>query len=102
VGIGLGSITYSMVSQDHSWIQAVDQGIPYVFSSSKQNLLMNFGFSWDAVYRNLAIGLNLSYMFPTDSAEWQIAGEVMEEGPDSSLQGLHLGICLGFADIDMW
>lgn len=102
VGIGMGNLEYSMVSHEQTWIQAVDQGIPYVFSSTKQNLLFDVGISWDAVYRNMAIGFHAAYMIPLDTADWKIAGEVMEDGPDSALDGLHLGISFGFADIDMW
>ena len=101
-GIGLGNLTYSMTSVENSWVQAVDQGIPYVFSATKQNLMMNFGISWDAVYRATSIGLHASYMFPIGTGDWQIAGEVMEEGPDTTLGGLKIGISIGFADIDMW
>jgi hypothetical protein len=102
VGFGLGNLTYSMTSRDNSWVQAVDQGIPYVFSATKQNLILNFGISWDAVYRKTALGFHASYMIPFSEADWAIAGEVMEEGPTSTLQGLHLGISLGFCDINMW
>ncbi|MCF7912989.1 MAG: hypothetical protein K9M99_10705 [Candidatus Cloacimonetes bacterium] len=101
-GIGLGNLTYSMCSQENDWIQAVDQGTPYVFSASKQSIMANFGISWEAVYRKAAIGIHASYMFPTSTTDWHIAGEVMEQGPDSSLDGLRIGISLGFTDIDMW
>ncbi len=102
VGIGLGTINYSMSTKENSWIQSFDQGNLYVFSASKQNLMMNFGISWDAVYRKVAIGFHASYMIPVSSAEWQIAGEIMEDGPDTTLNGLHIGISFGFCDIDMW
>ena len=101
-GIGIGNITYSMCSKNNSWVQAVDQGIPYVFSSTKQNMMVNFGISWDAVYRKAAVGIHASYMFPISDADWEIAGEVMEEGPDTTLDGMHIGISFGFTDIDMW
>lgn len=101
-GIGFGNITYSMCSKNNSWVQAVDQGIPFVFSSTKQNMMLNFGISWDAVYRKAAIGIHASYMFPMGGADWEIAGEVMEDGPDTALDGLRIGISLGFTDIDMW
>jgi len=101
-GIGFGNITYSICSKDNSWEQAVEQTIPYVFSSTKQNTMVNFGISWDAVYRKAAVGIHASYMFPISDADWEIAGEVMEEGPDTTLDGLRIGISLGFTDIDMW
>jgi len=102
VGIGLGNLTFDMVSKGNSWDEAVNHGFPFVFSSTKQNLMMNFGVSWDAVYRAMAIGIHASYMFPIGTGDWQIAGEVMEEGPDTTLDGLRIGISLGFSDIDMW
>lgn len=101
-GIGLGSISYSMCSNEQTWIQAVDQGIPYVFSASKQNLAANFGISWDAIYRKFSFGIHASYMFPVSEGDWQVAGEVLEDGPDTALEGLHIGISVGFTDIDMW
>lgn len=102
VGIGLGNLEFSMCSHEQTWIQAVDQGIPYVFDAKKQNMMLDFGIAWDLVYRKTSIGLHLSYMSPLDDADWKVAGEVLEEGPDSNLTGYHLGISIGFTDIDMW
>ncbi|MCF7919283.1 MAG: hypothetical protein K9N06_05165 [Candidatus Cloacimonetes bacterium] len=101
IGLGMGSITYSM-AKENTWAQAVDQTLPYTFSASKTAVMMNWGLCFDFVYTTWSLGLSAGYMHPIANGEWQLAGEVFEDGPDTYLSGAYLNFNFGYTQLNLW
>jgi len=108
VGIGMGSINFSMADfsmlneDENTWNNVLYMGYGDVFSASSTTMMMNWGICFDFIFTSWSIGANAGYMHPIGEANWQLAGETIEEGPESYLTGAYFNISFGYTQLNLW
>lgn len=102
VGIGMGNINFAMTPSDQDWINVVEYENFDTFSVNRSAMMMNWGICGDIVFRTWSVGLSLGYMHPIGEGDWQLAGEVYEDGPDTYLTGFYINLNLGYSQLDLW
>lgn len=104
VGVGLGSVNFSLMSDENDWIIAFENldTATAQYSAYRTVAMMNWGLCMDFIFRTWTIGASLGYMHPISDANWQIAGKEIEVGPETSLTGVYFNLNIGYSKIDLF
>jgi hypothetical protein len=65
-------------------------------------MMMNWGICIDFIQTTWSLGASAGYMHPVGDADWQLAGETFEDGPDTNLTGAYFNISFGYTQLNLW